>query len=353
MEPAVESFASRDARGNSAGCPHQRARACRRVRLRVGSGRIRRRARPGLAAVHHRFRGAGLVRAIEAPVRSRSCRVGRHCRLRGCRAPAHRVAVAACHLAAVPISRITCYSSTTSSSNGHLVHDRSLEGAMGEMAHYTPGAHLLAVIAGSWFGVDGLRAFYPLLVLCAALTAGFVFLIARRLLPAGAVCHRRGDPAVSCRRSISSARSRTTAFSRRRWRRCSRWRRGGRWSSGTKSGRRIAAISFSIFLVAVFLSWPVLLGPLLVCVSFAHALTADRAAARAVRQPRDRARCRCWSSSLVHAAGRWGWLGIVRTSGAVLQPSTRQPRLAAAAADVDRHLSSPPAIAARASRSCC
>lgn len=45
------------------------------------------------------------------------------------------------------------------------VHDRSLEGAMGEIAHYTPGPHLLA-----------------------ALTAGFVFLIARRvLLPRAAV----------------------------------------------------------------------------------------------------------------------------------------------------------------------
>ncbi len=33
--------------------------------------------------------------------------------------------------------------------NRHLVHDRSLDGAMGEMAHYTPGAHLLAVIAGA------------------------------------------------------------------------------------------------------------------------------------------------------------------------------------------------------------
>src|SRR5687767_7362060 len=32
---------------------------------------------------------------------------------------------------------------------GHLVHDRSLDGSMGEMAHYTPAAHLLAVIAGA------------------------------------------------------------------------------------------------------------------------------------------------------------------------------------------------------------
>ena len=39
---------------------------------------------------------------------------------------------------------------------------------MGEMAHYTPGAHLLAVLLGAWTGTDGLRAFYPLLAACAA-----------------------------------------------------------------------------------------------------------------------------------------------------------------------------------------
>src|SRR5688500_12629488 len=64
---------------------------------------------------------------------------------------------------------------------GHLVHDRSLDGVLGEMAHYTPASHLLAVIFGATFGVDGLRAFFPLTTLCAALTAGFVFLIARRI----------------------------------------------------------------------------------------------------------------------------------------------------------------------------
>ena len=66
--------------------------------------------------------------------------------------------------------------------HGHLVHDRSLDGSMGEMAHYTPGAHLLAVLIGKWVGSDGLRVFFPLLTGVTALTAGFVFLICRRLL---------------------------------------------------------------------------------------------------------------------------------------------------------------------------
>ena len=64
-----------------------------------------------------------------------------------------------------------------------LVHDPALAAVMGEMAHYTPGSHLLAALAGVWSGSNALRAFYPVLAACAALTAGFVFLIARRLLP--------------------------------------------------------------------------------------------------------------------------------------------------------------------------
>ena len=63
----------------------------------------------------------------------------------------------------------------------HLVHDRSLDGSMGEMAHYTPGAHLLAVSIGALTGSNGLRVFFPLLAVTTALTAGFAFLIARRL----------------------------------------------------------------------------------------------------------------------------------------------------------------------------
>ena len=65
-----------------------------------------------------------------------------------------------------------------------LVHDPALAAVMGEMAHYTPGSHLLAVSDRCWSGTNALRAFYPLLAACAALTAGFVFLIARRLVPA-------------------------------------------------------------------------------------------------------------------------------------------------------------------------
>ncbi|MGH9203843.1 MAG: hypothetical protein ACRD2A_21660, partial [Vicinamibacterales bacterium] len=66
---------------------------------------------------------------------------------------------------------------------GRLPHDLGLEGAMGEMAHYTPGLHLLAVLVGAWAGTDGFHAIYFVVAFSAALTVGYVFLITLRLLP--------------------------------------------------------------------------------------------------------------------------------------------------------------------------
>src|SRR5439155_25837251 len=67
-----------------------------------------------------------------------------------------------------------------------LPHDPALEASLGEFFHYTPGSQLLAALAGAWTGVGGFRAAYPLLALSVALKAGFVFLIAARVMPSGA-----------------------------------------------------------------------------------------------------------------------------------------------------------------------
>jgi hypothetical protein len=67
-----------------------------------------------------------------------------------------------------------------------LVHDPVLEPFLGEMAYYTPGAHLLTSLCGAWFGSTGLHALQPLLSLVTALKFGMVILIGRRLLPAPA-----------------------------------------------------------------------------------------------------------------------------------------------------------------------
>ena len=200
----------------------------------------------------------------------------------------------------------------------HLVHDRSLDGAMGEMAHYTPAAHLLAVMAGTWFGSDGLHAFFPLTVFCAALTAALVFLIARRhglslpiaisasvllLLPSqyfvGAFTH-----------DSFLAQTVSTLFAVAMWWAIINW---------DDQPTILNASIIAVFLLAVFLSWPIWLGPPLL-VFLALVLRADlsagdrRAYLAIVLLP-------FLALALLHSWDRWGWMVIVRTSGAVLHPS--------------------------------
>jgi hypothetical protein len=202
--------------------------------------------------------------------------------------------------------------------HGHLVHDRSLDGAMGEMAHYTPGSHLLAVVAGAVFGVDGLRAFFPLTVLCAALTAGFVFLIARRgglpvpyaivavallFLPAqyffGAFTH-----------DSFLAQTVSTLFAVAMWWAIEQW--------DDQPGPAGAGV-IAIFLVATFLAWPIWLGaPLLV---FLAMLLRTELPARVRAQQLAIVIVPLLAVFLAHSWNRWGWIVIVRTSGAVLHPS--------------------------------
>jgi len=63
-----------------------------------------------------------------------------------------------------------------------LPHDPQLGPFLGEMVDYSPGAHLLAALAGAWARTDGLHAVYPLVAFTVALKCGLVFLIARRLV---------------------------------------------------------------------------------------------------------------------------------------------------------------------------
>jgi hypothetical protein len=82
---------------------------------------------------------------------------------------------------------------------------------------------------------------------------------------------------------------------------------------------RMAAALVSVFLVATFLSWPIWLGPPLLVFLLLSLRAPIDARERAVH----------WAIVLVlllvtfayHSAGRWGWMVIVRTSGAVLHPS--------------------------------
>ena len=201
---------------------------------------------------------------------------------------------------------------------GHLVHDRSLAGAMGEMAHYTPGAHVLAVLFGAWSGTDGLRAFYSVIAACAALTAGFVYLIARRLrLPVpfavasvmllmlpldyftGAFTHDAFLAQAVC-----------ACFCVAAW-----------WALTVWEERPtvVVAALFGLFVTAVFLAWPVWVGPPLL-VFFALLLRRHVSLGWRLRHLVI-AMAPLAIVAGIHVVGRLGWALIVRTSGAVLQPS--------------------------------
>jgi len=203
---------------------------------------------------------------------------------------------------------------------GHLVHDRSLEGAMGEMAHYTPGSHLLAVIAGAMFGVDGLRAFFPLTVVCAALTAGFVFLIGRRMglaLPyAIAAVLMLFLPAQyffgGFTHDAFLAQTVSTLFAVAAWWAIGCWR-----SQPTRSG----AVAIAIFMAAMFLAWPIWLGPL--ALLFAAIWLQGGMQDLNTSRPQDLliVFVPLLAIFVLHSWDRWDWLTIVRTSGAVLHPS--------------------------------
>ena len=194
--------------------------------------------------------------------------------------------------------------------SGHLVHDRALEGAMGEMAHYTPGAHLLAVLFGTWLAADGTRAFFPLLAACAALTAGWVFLIARRLLlplpyavAAVIVLFLPAQYFVGAFTHDSFwAQTAATFFAVAAWWALTAW---------DQDRSRWRAIVISILLAAVFLTWPVFVGPLVLVFV---ALSGTRVTHMTIGL------APLVMVAVVHMMGRWGWLDMVRTSGAVLAP---------------------------------
>jgi hypothetical protein len=64
-----------------------------------------------------------------------------------------------------------------------LVHGLAAGPYLAEMIDYTPGAHLLAVMAGAWLRRDAFHVVHAVVALTVALKSGLVFLIARRLMP--------------------------------------------------------------------------------------------------------------------------------------------------------------------------
>ena len=152
-----------------------------------------------------------------------------------------------------------------------LPHDPVLGAYLGEMIDYTPGFHLLAVLAGAWIRRDALHAVHALIALTAALKCGFVFLIARRLLPEGVPRVVFAAVAVlllwlpytffagsfMAQSFLSQVVSELFAVAM--------WWALVVWIAQPGAG---AMALFALFGVAAFLTWPIWVGPLAATLAF-------------------------------------------------------------------------------------
>ena len=204
-----------------------------------------------------------------------------------------------------------------------LVHDPSAEAFLGEMAAYTPGAHLLAALGGAWIGRDGLHALYPVVALTVALKSAFVFLIALRMIPGDA--HRVPLALTAVILLLLPQAYFTGSFTHDSFvaQVVSELFAVVMLWALVAWDQRPAAAPLAVFAIAgcaAFLTWPVWIGapmatlPALI-VSRRELTLAERLRGLALAA----------GPVLIVAGfylqGRVAWVAIVRTSGAVLQPS--------------------------------
>ena len=160
--------------------------------------------------------------------------------------------------------------------HGRLVHDATLGAYLGEMIDYTPGVHLLAVLAAAWFRTDALHAIHPVVALTAALKSGIVFLIARRLMPDGVPRVPLAMAAAlllwlpytlfagSFMEQSFLSQAVSELFAVAMWGALVAWE--GRPTAG-------AVALFALFGAAAFLTWPIWIGPpalMLGCMALWH-----------------------------------------------------------------------------------
>jgi hypothetical protein len=212
--------------------------------------------------------------------------------------------------------------------NWQLVHDPPVEAYLGEMVHYTPGAHLLSSLVGRWAGTDGFHAVYPVVAWSVALKTGFVFLIALRIL--GAEVRLQPDTpwafaliAVvllllprafftgSFARYSYVAQVVSELFAVVMW-----------WALVVWDERPSipAIVVFAIAGIGVFLTWPVWIGPPLIVLAAILYLRSgislgDRWRAFAL------ATAPIALVAVIHALGRLEWAKIVRTDAAMPLPA--------------------------------
>jgi hypothetical protein len=148
-----------------------------------------------------------------------------------------------------------------------LPHDAALYEYLGEMVDYTPGSHLLAALIGAWAGSDALHAAYAVVAGTVALKAGFVFLVARRVLLPDA--HRLPFAVIAVVLLFLARVHFVGSFSEQSYLAqvvselfaVAMWWALLVWDDQPSNG---AAALFAIGGVATFLAWPVWVGPLMV-----------------------------------------------------------------------------------------
>ena len=207
-----------------------------------------------------------------------------------------------------------------------LVHETRVEAYLGDMVHYTPGSHLLAALAGAWTGTDGLHAVYPVVALSVALKAGLVFLIALRLMPRDVpripfavtsvllLFSPRGYFIGSFTRYSFFAQVVAELFAVGMWWALVVW---------DEQPSKISMGFFGLAGAAVFLTWPVWIGPLLlVLLALALAregLTATERLGHVILGVGPIA-----AVAAAYIPGRLAWVGFVVTGGDVLRPSPNE-----------------------------
>jgi hypothetical protein len=200
-----------------------------------------------------------------------------------------------------------------------LPHDPAVEPYLGEFFHYTPGAHLLTSLAGAWVRLGGLRAAHPVLALALAIKAGFVYLVARRVvrrlpLALAAVVLSFAPAAYvlgSFMHDFFFAQVTAELFA------IAFWWAATIWDDGA---RREGAFFATVAGVATFLTWPIWIGPLLLMFAIVTLSTGslplrERAGALAI------VAVPTLAVFAIYSAGRIGWLSIVRTTGGVTWPT--------------------------------
>ena len=160
--------------------------------------------------------------------------------------------------------------------HGRLPHDAALGAYLGEMIDYTPGLHLLAVLAGAWLRLDALHAVHAVVAATVALKSGLVLLIARRLIADGVPRLAFAAAAVlllwlpyiffagSFMEQSFLAQVVSELFAIAMWWTLIVW---------DEQPSVPAMVLFALFGAAAFLTWPVWIGPLaltLAAVALAH-----------------------------------------------------------------------------------